>query len=105
MSKSKKVDQELLIDIMKDEARPIDILGIINKQYDTIRDIKRNNSKLTKVQQAYIDEEEQKLSYLEDLMRKAVRDAYAGKENVYAMTNHFGNMLENFEIKVYVKLR
>lgn len=99
---TKKTEQDLLIDILAKDAKPINLMSMIEDYNNKIRDITRHSTKVSKAAQAYSDEETEKLLYLQDTLKKAVCEAYDHDLGVYQLTDSFGNMKDNFEIKVYV---
>lgn len=100
-----KVEQELLVELLKGQTFKINLLEELDNDYNAIRDILRHTNQPTKVEQAYHDEQQQKLLTIQDKLKKVVRKALGETLEVYQATDTYGQMNKHFEITVYIKAK
>jgi hypothetical protein len=100
------LEQEILVETLKDATtKKIDLLAIIKEQNDKVADLTRKE-KPTKAAKQYQEEEEQKLIFLQDIIKRAVRTAYSNDDDaseVYTHTDYFGTMMRYFDVEVIVR--
>lgn len=100
------MEKEILVETLKDATtKKIDLLAIIKEQSDKVADLTRKE-KPTKAAITYQQEEEQKLIFLQDIIKRAVRTAYLDEEDVsdvFQHTDYFGTMMRHFEVDVIVR--
>jgi hypothetical protein len=100
------MEHEILVETLKDATtKKIDLLAIIKEQADKVADLTRKE-KPTKAAKTYQEEEEQKLLFLQDIIKRAVRTAYLDEEDasdVWQHTDYFGNMMRHFDVEVIVR--
>lgn len=100
------MEKEILVETLKDATtKKIDLLAIIKEQSDKVADLTRKE-KPTRAAKTYQEEEEQKLFFLQDIIKRAVRTAYLDEEDVseiFQHTDYFGTMMRHFEVDVIVR--
>lgn len=102
------MEHEILVEtLINPTTKKIDLLAIIKEQSDKVADLTRKE-KPTKAAKQYQEEEEQKLIFLQDIIKRAVRTAYLDLEQeeineVYQHTDYFGTMMRHFDVEVIVR--
>ena len=100
------MEHEILVETLKDATtKKIDLLAIIKEQSDKVADLTRKE-KPTKAAKQYQEEEEQKLFFLQDIIKRAVRTAYLDEEDasdIWQHTDYFGTMMRYFDVEVIVR--
>jgi hypothetical protein len=100
------MEQEILVETLKDATtKKIDLLAIIKEQSDKVADLTKKE-KPTKAAKQYQEEEEQKLFFLQDIIKRAVRTVYLNDDDaseVYQQTDYFGTMMRHFDVEVIVR--
>lgn len=98
--------KEILFDVIKGTTRQVDFMEMINTQYQHLRQAKNQaGSKPTKVQAAYIEEQEQKLVELQDIVKRWIWKAFEEDEEIYNKSDYWSKVEKNFNIKVFVELK
>jgi hypothetical protein len=95
-------EQEMLMDMITDDAKFINLLDVIDERYDEVHKITYADNKASKAAKEYQKEEEAKLLFMQDVLKRSVRQAYDEQE-VYILTDQYHRMRDNFDIMVYVK--
>jgi hypothetical protein len=100
------MEHEILVEtIINPTTKKIDLLAIIKEQSDKVADLTRKE-KPTKAAKQYQEEEEQKLIFLQDIIKRAVRTAYLNDDDVgevFTHTDYFGTMMRYFDVEVIVR--
>lgn len=100
---SKKLTNEILVEQLKDSStKVINLLSVIEARAKNISDIARRND-VTKVAKAYIEEEEQKLLFIQDLIKTALWEAYPNDNSIAKDTMSYSTILKNFDIELIAK--
>jgi len=101
-----KIEKEVLIGQITGDVQAVDFTKMINEQQEFIRQARRMAaSKPTRVQEAYIKEQEDKLSQLEDIVKHWIWEAYTQDDNIVQNTMSWRDIEKNFEVQVFVKRR
>ena len=95
-------EQEMLMDLITDDAKFINLLDIIDDHHDFVHKITYANNKASKAGKEYQKEEEDKLLFMEDIIKRSVRQAYNDQE-VYMLFDKYHQLRDYFDIMVYVK--
>lgn len=97
------MENETLIDVLKGTARPVNFLMMISEQQEIIRKLERMaGSKPNKVEQAYFEQQKEKLKELEDIVRRWIWEAFNDDDSVGKDSMYWGEIIKNFDIKVIV---
>lgn len=98
-----KTGAQLTMDILKETARSVDFMEMIREQYEFIRHAKSiAGSKPTKIETAYIEEQDIKLKELENIVKRWVREAFHDDDEIYHKTDSLHQLEKNFTIRVIV---
>ena len=96
--------QDITMNIMKDTARVVDFTQMIKKQQEFVSQAGRiAGSKPTKVEQAYIDLQVEKLNQLEDIVKRWIWEAFNDDKQVVSKTMYWHNIEQNYKISVVVE--
>jgi hypothetical protein len=95
--------KEILFEQVKNSTtKVISLMDVIEEQHKKLSDIRRR-SEPSKAAKAYVEEEEQKLLFLQDIIKRALWDAYVNDSNIVNDTLNWSKVLQNFEIEVIAK--
>ena len=95
--------KEILFEQVKNSTtKVISLMDVIEEQHKKLSDI-RTRSEPSKAAKAYVEEEEQKLLFLQDIIKRALWDAYLNDSNIVNDTLNWSKVLQNFEIEVIAK--
>jgi hypothetical protein len=96
--------KEILMNVIKGTARQVDFMAMIREQYAHLKQAKNQaGTKPTKVQTAYIEEQDQKLRELEDIVKRWVREAFEDDDGIYSKTDYWHKVEKNYNIRVFVE--
>ena len=96
--------QDITMNIMKDTARVVDFTQMIQDQQKFVRNARNiAGSKPTKVEQAYIDLQVEKLNQLEDIVKRWIWEAFSDDKEVASKTMYWHGIQENYKISVVVE--
>ena len=100
------LEQEILVETLKDATtKKVNLLQIIKEQSDKVADLTRKE-RPTKAAKQYQEEEEQKLLFLQDIIKRSVRLAYYeddDAQDVFTQTDSMGQLMRYFDVEVIVK--
>lgn len=102
----KKTAQDITMDLLKDTSRTVDFTKMITEQHEFVHKAQRiAGNKPSKVEAAYIEEQNAKLTQLEDIVRSWIFEAFAENNNNfdYSTVMGFGNIKQNYTITVVVE--
>jgi hypothetical protein len=95
--------KEILFEQVKNSTtKVISLMDVIEEQNKKLSDIRRR-SEPSKAAKAYVEEEEQKLLFLQDIIKRALWDAYVNDPNIVNDTFNWQKTLQNFDIEVIAK--
>jgi hypothetical protein len=101
-----KTAQDITLDLLADTARTVDFTKMITEQHEFVNKARRTaGSKPSKVEAAYIEEQQAKLTQLEDVVRSWIFEAFADREDNfdYSTVMDFGSIKQNYMITVVVE--
>jgi hypothetical protein len=95
--------KEILFEQVKNSTtKVISLMDVIEEQNKKLSDIRRRGEP-SKAAKAYVEEEEQKLLFLQDIIKRALWDAYVNDPNIVNDTFNWQKVLQNFDIEVIAK--
>ena len=95
--------KEILFEQVKNSTtKVISLMDVIEEQHKKLSDIRRRGEP-SKAAKAYVEEEEQKLLFLQDIIKRALWDAYVKDPNIVNDTLNWQKTLQNFDIEVIAK--
>ena len=96
--------QDITMNIMRDTARVVDFTQMIVQQKEFVSQAGRiAGSKPTKVEQAYIELQVEKLNQLEDIVKRWIWEAFRDDKEVVSKTMYWHSIQENYKISVVVE--
>lgn len=96
--------QDITLNILKDKCRKVDFTQMIQEQAKFVRSASNiAGSKPTKVEQAYIELQKEKLDQLEDIVKRWVWEAFSDDADIVSKTLYWHNIEQNFNITVLVE--
>jgi hypothetical protein len=94
--------KEILFEQIKNSTtKVISLMDVIEEQHKKLSDIRRRGEP-SKAAKAYVEEEEQKLLFLQDIIKRALWDAYKDS-NIVNDTLNWQKTFQNFDIEVIAK--
>jgi hypothetical protein len=100
-----QIDKDILFEQIKDTSvRTVNLNDVLDRLYDSIREIQRRD-KPTKNAKAYAEEEETKLLYIQDILKKSIWEAYSNDADIFQKTLNWKQVNDNFEFHVIVRKR
>jgi hypothetical protein len=105
-----KVEKEVMLGKIKGDIRNVNFTHLISEQQLFVRKAKRlAGDKPSKVEQAYIDEQQNKLNQLENIVKNWIWEAFSQDgddiKEVVSKTAYWDKLVTNFEIEVLVKMK
>lgn len=98
-----KTPQDITMGIMKGTERAVNFGQMIKDQEAFLSKARRMaGSKPSKTEQAYIAEQEHKLTQLEDIVKDWVREAFYDMDDIVDKTMYWSTVERNFNITVTV---
>jgi hypothetical protein len=95
--------KEILFEQVKNSTtKVVSLMDVIEEQNKKLSDIRRRGE-ISKAAKAYVEEEEQKLLFLQDIIKRALWDAYINDPNIVNDTFNWQKTLQNFDIEVIAK--
>ena len=100
-----EIEKEVLIGVLKGTSRQVDFTQMIKEQQEFVRKAQSlAGSKPSKVEEAYISEQKNKLAELEDIVKRWIWQAFPEDDfAVVEKTMYWTDIAKNFEIQVIVK--
>jgi hypothetical protein len=95
--------KDITMNIIKDNSRVVDFTRMITEQQKFVQQASRfAGSKPSKTELAYIAEQQDKLTQLEDIVKSWVWEAFQDNDTV-EKSYHWNKLIENFSITVVVE--
>lgn len=98
--------QDITMNILKDKCRRVDFTQMIQEQAKFVRSASNiAGSKPTKIEQAYIELQREKLEQLESIVKRWIWEAFNDDPEVLNKTMYWHNIEKNFNITVLVETK
>jgi hypothetical protein len=105
-----KIEKEVMLGKIKGDIRNVNFTRMINEQQIFVHKAQKlAGQKPSKVEQAYIDEQQSKLNQLENIVKNWIWEAFSQDgddiKEVVSKTAYWDKLIQHFEIEVVVKMK